>query len=288
MCLVWQQSNIALPKPGDFQRKSDEYRTSALFDLDRLLSSSFDRFQTAVEIFFISRLFHIISRRLVRTNVWVSCVSTCNFPKHNKPKEPFFKIFVFFAVNDSSALLHYEEKLFKEGPLLLLHVPCLEQTLAIMALQSHLLSVCLRRSHLLLVFENHEFRIPTNVILCRPLQRFPSIFPVRARCSKPLLRYMCPRNSSCLFLIVLISDLSVLISLRIDSCDIFSVHDILIILLISHISAASSSFSISLLIVHHSHLYRRIYHTYVFKTLIFIVISIFLLVSIVFIFEKCP
>ena len=123
--------------------------------------------------------------------------------------------------------------------LLLLHVPCLEQTLAIMSLQSHLFSVCLRRSHLLPVFDNHEFRLPTNVILCRSLLRFPSIFPVRARCSKPLSRYMCPRNSNCLFLIVLISDLSVLISLRIYSFDLFSVHDILIILLINHISAAS-------------------------------------------------
>ena len=59
---------------------------------------------------------------------------------------------------------------------------------------------------------------------------------------------MCPRNSNCLFLIVLISDLSVSISLRIDSFDLFAVHDILIILLINHISAASSFFSISLLI----------------------------------------
>ena len=140
-------------------------------------------------------------------------------------------------------------------------MPCLEQTLAIMSLQSHLFSVCLRRSHLLPVFDNHEFRLPTNVILCRPLLRFPSIFPVRARCSKPLSRYMCPRNSNCLFLIFLISDLSVLISLRIDSFDLFSVHDILIILQINHISAASSFFSISLLIVQHSHPYRRIDHT---------------------------
>ena len=160
---------------------------------------------------------------------------------------------------------------------LLLHVPCLEQILAIMSLQSHLFSVCLRRSHLLPVFDNHEFRLPTNVILCRPLLRFPSIVPVRARCSKPLSRHMCPRNSNCLFLIVLISDLSVLISLRIDSFDLFSVHDILI-------SAASSFFFFSLLIVQHSHPYRRIDHTYVFKTLIFEVILIFLLVSIVLIF----
>ena len=34
-------------------------------------------------------------------------------------KEPFFKIFVFFALNDPSALLYHEEKLFKEGHALL-------------------------------------------------------------------------------------------------------------------------------------------------------------------------
>lgn len=56
-----------------------------------------------------------------------SGISTCSFPKHvhecgirhNKLKEPFFKIFVFFALNNSSALLYYEEKLFKEGHALL-------------------------------------------------------------------------------------------------------------------------------------------------------------------------
>ena len=54
-------------------------------------------------------------------------ISTCSFPKHvhecgkrhNKLKEPFFKIFVFFALNDPFALLYHEEKLFKEGHALL-------------------------------------------------------------------------------------------------------------------------------------------------------------------------
>ena len=63
---------VALPKPGDHRRefhgKSDEHRTSALFDLDKLPRSSFVRFETVVEICFISRLFHIISRRKVRAN----------------------------------------------------------------------------------------------------------------------------------------------------------------------------------------------------------------------------
>ena len=65
---------VALPKPGDHRRdfhgKSDEYRTSALFDSDNLPRSSFVRFETAVEICFISRLFHIISGRKVRANAW--------------------------------------------------------------------------------------------------------------------------------------------------------------------------------------------------------------------------
>ena len=63
---------MALPKPGDHRRdfhgKFDEYRTSALFDLNKLPSPSFVRFQTAVEKCFISHLFHIISRGKVRPN----------------------------------------------------------------------------------------------------------------------------------------------------------------------------------------------------------------------------
>ena len=51
-----------------FCGKSDEYRTSALCDLDNLPRSSFVRLQTAVEICFVSRLFHIFSRRKVRAN----------------------------------------------------------------------------------------------------------------------------------------------------------------------------------------------------------------------------
>ena len=54
-------------------------------------------------------------------------ISTCSFPKHvhecgkrhNKLKETFFKIFVFLALNDPSALSYQEEKLFKGGHALL-------------------------------------------------------------------------------------------------------------------------------------------------------------------------
>ena len=39
--------------------------------------------------------------------------------RQNNLKEPFFKIFIVFALRNSSALLFYEEKLFKEGHALL-------------------------------------------------------------------------------------------------------------------------------------------------------------------------
>ena len=68
-CAVTQQGATKLGDHlQDFHRKPDEYRTSALFALDRLLRSNFVRFQTAMEIYFISRLFHIISRRKVGVN----------------------------------------------------------------------------------------------------------------------------------------------------------------------------------------------------------------------------
>ena len=51
-----------------FHRKSDEYRTSALFGWTGCHAQSLGRFQIAVEISFISPLFQIISGRKVRTN----------------------------------------------------------------------------------------------------------------------------------------------------------------------------------------------------------------------------
>ena len=45
-----------LSNTGD-HRKSDEYRTSVLFDMDRMAEPSLGRFQIAVEICFISCLF---------------------------------------------------------------------------------------------------------------------------------------------------------------------------------------------------------------------------------------
>ena len=50
-------------------------------------------------------------------------VSTCNFPKHvfncgkthKNLKEPYFKVYAFMKLSDSSLLINYENKLFKQG-----------------------------------------------------------------------------------------------------------------------------------------------------------------------------
>ena len=75
---------------------------------------------------------------------------------------------------------------------LLLQVPCLEQTLAIMALLPNLFSVHLMRSLLLHNCSAHELRLSIKVVLCLPLLRLPSIFPVMDRCSNPFCRQICP------------------------------------------------------------------------------------------------
>ena len=65
--------------------------------------------------------------------------------------------------------------------------------------------------------------------------------------------YTCPKNSICLFLIVFNSDLWTFPSLNTFTLSFFSVHEILNIRLINHISAASIFLSMSLVIVQHSH-----------------------------------
>ena len=76
-----------------------------------------------------------------------------------------------------------------------------------------------------------ELKLSRNVILCLPLLLVPSILPVRDKNSSPLWRHMCPKNFSCLFLIVFMRDLSWFVSSNIDSFVLFSFHDILTILL---------------------------------------------------------
>ena len=87
-------------------------------------------------------------------------------------------------------------------------VPDLEQTLAAMPLQTSLSSGNLKKFKPYLCPPVAELqRLSRNVILCLPLSRLPSTFPVKDKNSKPLRLHTCPKNSICLFLIVFNSDL---------------------------------------------------------------------------------
>ena len=111
-------------------------------------------------------------------------------------------------------------------------MPCLEQTSAIMILHLSLSSVIRSKAMLSLLFPvTKELKLSRNVILYLPLLLVPSILPVRDKNSSPLWRHMCPKNFSCLFLIVFMRDLSWFVSSNIDSFVLFSFHDILNILL---------------------------------------------------------
>ena len=123
-------------------------------------------------------------------------------------------------------------------------VPDLEQTLAAMPLQTSLSSDNLKKFKPLLCPPVAELqRLSRNVILCLPLSRLPSTFPVKDKNSKPLRLHTCPKSSICLFLIVFNSDLWTFPSLNTLTLGFFSVHEILNIRLINHISAASIFFS---------------------------------------------
>ena len=87
-------------------------------------------------------------------------------------------------------------------------VPDLEQTLATMPLQTSLLSDNFKKFKPLLCPPVAELqRLSRNVILCLPLSRLPSTFPVQDKNSKPLRLHTCPKNSICLFLHVFNNDL---------------------------------------------------------------------------------
>ena len=119
-------------------------------------------------------------------------------------------------------------------------VPDLEQTLAAMPLQTSLSSDNFKKFKPLLCPPVAELqRLWRNVIRCVPLSRLPSTLPVKDKNSKPLRLHTCPKNSICLFLIVSNSDLWTFPSLNTFTLVFFSVHEILNIRLINHISAAS-------------------------------------------------
>ena len=72
-------------------------------------------------------------------------------------------------------------------------VPDLEQTLAAMPLQTSLSSDNLKKLKPLLCPPVAELqRLSRNAILCLPLSRLPSTFPVKVKNSKPLRLHTCP------------------------------------------------------------------------------------------------
>ena len=63
--------------------------------------------------------------------------------------------------------------------------------------------------------------------ICLTLLLFPSTLPIRINSSNPFFQIMCPRNSSCLFLMIINNVCLVSALLRNSSFDIRCVHDIL-------------------------------------------------------------
>ena len=76
-------------------------------------------------------------------------------------------------------------------------VPDLEQTLAPMPLQTSLSSDNFKKFKPLLCPPVAELqKLSRNVILCLPLSRLPSTFPVKDKNSKPLRLHTCPNKSA--------------------------------------------------------------------------------------------
>ena len=141
------------------------------------------------------------------------------------------------------------------------HVQGLLQTSAIMAFQPSFSSVLLISSLLgdsFLVMK--LFRLSLYFVRCLPLILVPQIFPLNIYFSSQSALFICPKKCSCLFLIVLSRDL-LYPAISIPSLfDFFSVHDILIILMMYHLSAASSLLYLFFVNIQHSHPYRRMDH----------------------------
>ena len=140
-------------------------------------------------------------------------------------------------------------------------MPGLLQTSAIMAFQSSLSSVLLMSSLLGdSFFVSKLFRQSAYFLRCLPLLLVPLNLPTQYLLFYYISSVYMPKNCSGLFLMVLSRDrLNPAISIT-SSFDFFSVHDILIILLMYHISAASSLLSRSFVSVRHSHPFRKMDH----------------------------
>ena len=105
-------------------------------------------------------------------------------------------------------------------------------TSVVMAFQSPLSSVLLISSLLGYPFlVTKLFRLSVYFVSCFPLLLVPHIFPLNTSFSSPSALFICPKNCSCLFLTVLIRDLLYPAIFITSSIDFFSVHSILIILL---------------------------------------------------------
>ena len=104
------------------------------------------------------------------------------------------------------------------------------------------------------------FRLSVYFVRCHPLILVPQIFPLNFCFSSPSALFICPKDCSCLFLTVLSRDLLYPAISITSSFYFFSVHDILIILLMYHICAASSLICRSFFNFQHSHPHRRMDH----------------------------
>ena len=124
-------------------------------------------------------------------------------------------------------------------------------TSAIMAFQPFLSSVLLISSLLGDSFLVRKlFRLSVYFVRYLPLLLVPQIFPLNIYFSSSSALFICPKNCS-IFLMVLSRDLLFPAISITSSFYFFSVHDILIFLLMYYISAASSLLSRSFVNVQH-------------------------------------
>ena len=86
-------------------------------------------------------------------------------------------------------------------------------------------------------------RLSVYFVRCLPLLLVPQIFQLNICFSSPSTLFICQKNCSCLFPMFLSRDLLYLAISISSSFEFFSAHDILIILVMYHISAASSLLS---------------------------------------------
>ena len=143
-----------------------------------------------------------------------------------------------------------------------------------MAFQSSLSSVLLMSSLLGGSFlVTKLFKLSVYFVRCLPLRLVPQIFLLHICYSRPSAVFTCPKDC-CLFLMVLSSDLLYPVISITSSFDFFSVHDILIILLMYHISAALILLSRYFASVQHTHPCRRMDHYVSVDKAIFFCISL--------------